>query len=166
MKYFRLLVWLMLSLMASSNAMAQPGQSQILGLSKEDRTELQGRLDWVRSLIHKRYGLTISLRKSADLVVLQRIVDERVIAQRDVFSQQSLGLAFGNTVVYGLGYHWVKVVDELGTDFAMQFRDTSIIGFPLTSISKRVEQGKKVDLKGLYDFYARSRSIHSAPQTR
>lgn len=46
---------------------------------------------------------------------------------------------------------WVIVEDEYGGDPAVRLPGTSVILFPLTMISKRVERGDKVDVFDLFN---------------
>ena len=57
----------------------------------------------------------------------------------------------GDICVQDLGFKWIQVEDETDTDPALQFQDTSLIIFPLTMISKRIERGETVDIYDLYE---------------
>jgi len=46
---------------------------------------------------------------------------------------------------------WVTVEDEYGRDPAVELPGTTILVFPLTMISKRIEQGEEVDIYDLFD---------------
>ena len=157
----RLLISLVLTAMAYSPAIAKPVESQISELSSADRSELNARIGWARTLVKNHYKLSLTFTKSSDLGVLQRVIDEKIVSPKNTVQQQSLGLALGNILVARLGYHWVIVQDVFGRDLAIRFRQSTKLGFPLTAISKRVEQGKPVDLQAAYRFYAQARSIHS-----
>ena len=50
-----------------------------------------------------------------------------------------------------MAFTWVQVEDEYGTDPAIQLPATSIILFPLTMISKRIEEGEDVDIYELFE---------------
>ncbi len=142
-------------------AFGKPKGTQILELSSKDKSELKTRLTWVRTLVKNHYGMSITLTKASDLKVLQRVLDEKLFSLKDTVELQTLGLAFGNILVDGLGYHWVIVSDEFGRDFAVRFQRTSKLGYPLTVISKRVERGQQVDLAGLYQSYSEAKAIPS-----
>jgi hypothetical protein len=45
---------------------------------------------------------------------------------------------------------WVVVEDEYGRDPALRMLDSSVLAFPLTSISKRVERGETVNAYDLF----------------
>jgi len=46
---------------------------------------------------------------------------------------------------------WVAIEDAYGRDPALRDEETSIVTFPMTTISKRVERGETVDVRGLFD---------------
>jgi hypothetical protein len=48
----------------------------------------------------------------------------------------------------------VMVSDEHGRDAAIRFKNTSVILYPLTMISKRIERGDAVDVFDLYNTLA------------
>jgi hypothetical protein len=48
-------------------------------------------------------------------------------------------------------YDWWMVEDEYGRDPAIRLKQTSLLLFPLTMISKRVEDGECVDVRTLYE---------------
>jgi hypothetical protein len=87
----------------------------------------------------------------SDLDTLQRLLDDGVYAADKTYELQSLGLCLGEVMLKQLGFHWITVEDEYGQDPAIQYRETSIIVFPLTMVSKRVERGEAVDVRYLYE---------------
>jgi hypothetical protein len=61
-------------------------------------------------------------------------------------------MAFGKVFVNDNdGYDWWMVQDEYGRDPAIRFRRTTLLAFPRTMLSKRVEDGESIDVSGLYD---------------
>jgi len=82
-----------------------------------------------------------------DLAVLQRLIDRNILAADDTYELQSLGVVFGMRLVDAIeGLDWAIVEDEYGRDPALRYLDTSLVLFPLTMISKRVEDGAQVDV--------------------
>jgi hypothetical protein len=64
---------------------------------------------------------------------------------------QSLGIALGDALAQKLGLQWVAVQDEYGRDPALRLEGTSVLLFPLTMISKRIERGEDVDVYQLFE---------------
>lgn len=89
---------------------------------------------------------------SADLERLQRILDSGVIDRTAKYSLQSLGVAFGKVFVNdNPGYDWWMVEDSYGSDPAIRYKRSTLLAYPRTMISKRVEDGELVDVRELYD---------------
>jgi hypothetical protein len=86
-----------------------------------------------------------------DLTTLQAIVDSGTITKDQTWRLQSLGIALGDVFESNTELHWVMVEDEYGRDPALRFHNTSNLIFPLTMISKRVEDGKQVRVQDIYE---------------
>lgn len=123
----------------------------------------------------------VSLPKPADLerFATQRAVIERFLADDDsrqkykkavgklgtlrgllalnkfkpdqTYELQCMGIVLGDAFVQELGMEWIMVEDEHGTDPAVRVPDTTVIIYPLTMISKRVERGETVDVFDLFN---------------
>ncbi|MGE0860862.1 MAG: DUF3806 domain-containing protein [Gammaproteobacteria bacterium] len=86
-----------------------------------------------------------------DLPLLQRLLDDARLDGEQTVALQALGLAFGKVFVRNeTGYDWWMVEDEHGRDPAVRFGHTSLLFFPQTMISKRVERGQHVDVERMY----------------
>jgi hypothetical protein len=90
-------------------------------------------------------------RDGSDLATLQALLDAGVPAPDQTYQLQCLGVVFGMMLVDALdGFDWVIVEDEYGRDPALRYLSTSLLLFPLTMISKRVEDGHRVDVAELF----------------
>jgi hypothetical protein len=65
-------------------------------------------------------------------------------------------VTFGDALAQKLGLRWVAVEDDVGRDPALVLEGTSILLFPLTSISKRVERGEQVVVSELFESACRT----------
>ena len=87
-----------------------------------------------------------------DLSTLQRIIDANWIEKEATQALQALGLAFGKVFAnHNPDYDFCMVEDEYGRDPALRYRETSLLAFPQTMISKRIEDGESVDIRHMYD---------------
>jgi NAD-dependent SIR2 family protein deacetylase len=66
------------------------------------------------------------------------------------------GVTFGDALAQRFAVSWVAVQDDQGRDPALVLEGTSILVFPLTSISKRVERGEQVDVYELFESACRT----------
>ena len=85
------------------------------------------------------------------LYLLEGILSKGFIESNETWKLQSLGIVLGDALAQKLDLNWIEVEDEYGVDPALRFKDSSVIAFPLTMISKRVEKGEQVDIRVLFE---------------
>ena len=112
------------------------------------------RLEEQRAVV-TRYLDEDNLKKYATaagkLGTLRALLNAAVFAPEQTYELQSMGVVLGDAFVQQMGFHWVIVEDDSGRDPAIKCRDTSVILFPLTMISKRIERGATVDVFEIYN---------------
>ena len=118
-------------------------------LNRDDSADLDAKRTWVREHYDE------SSRDKYDMLdgklrLLDTILRNQWIAPEETLKLQCLGVTFGDALAQKLGLEWVAVEDEYGRDPALVLHGTSILLFPLTSISKRIEQGEDVKV---YEFF-------------
>jgi hypothetical protein len=116
----------------------------------EDLLRIEAQRDWVRNhfspdALHKYDLLPEKLR------LLQVILDAGWIERGETVKLQSLGITLGDALVQELGMEWVMVEDEYGRDPAIRLPGTTVILFPLTMISKRLERAEAVNVVELFN---------------
>ena len=111
---------------------------------------IESKRDWVRN----HYTLE-SINEyntiSGKLILLDTILKSNWIEKNETYKLQSLGITFGDIFVQDLNFVWIEVDDEYGKSPALQLPDTTLIIFPMTMISKRIEDGQDVDIYDLYE---------------
>jgi hypothetical protein len=86
------------------------------------------------------------------LRLIQTILDNGWIGKEETWKLQSLGVAFGDALVQSVPeLFWAVVDDEFGCDPALRWLQSTTLVFPLTVISKRVEDNVEVDVTDLFD---------------
>jgi len=85
------------------------------------------------------------------LGTLRALLDASIFEPEQIYELQSMGIVFGDVFAQDMGFHWIMVEDEYGRDPAIKYQDTSVILFPLTMISKRIERGETIDIFDLYN---------------
>jgi len=125
-------------------------QQIIREISDEMKLRIEAQRDWVRN----HYD-TDSLAKydsfDGKLELLDIIIKSNWIQKDEKYKLQCLGITIGDALVQALNFTWVEVEDEYGTDPALKLGDSSLILFPLTMISKRIEKDEKVDVFELFE---------------
>lgn len=88
---------------------------------------------------------------SGKLRLIQTILDKNWINKSETWKLQALGIAFGDALKQEVPeLSWVVVDDEFGRDPALRWIDTTTLTFPLTAISKRIEEDVVVDVYQLF----------------
>lgn len=85
------------------------------------------------------------------LGLLRALLDQKVFKPTETYELQCMGIVLGDVFVQELGMEWVMVEDEYGRDPAVRLPGTSVMLYPLTMISKRVERGESVDVFDLFN---------------
>lgn len=108
---------------------------------------------WLRAQELIREHLDAELIAGADGVArLQELLDARVLGPHQTYDLQCLGIAFGRALVDAQeGLDWAVHDDEYGRDPTIRYEDSSLVINVLTMISKRVEEGRSVDLSELME---------------
>jgi Domain of unknown function (DUF3806) len=117
---------------------------------EEDLLRIEAQRNWVRNDFAddaiQKYSLL-----SEKLRLLQAILDAGWIEPSETAKLQSLGITLGDALAQELGMEWVMVEDEYGRDPAIRLPGTTVILFPLTMISKRVEKAEAVNVVELFN---------------
>ncbi len=119
-------------------------------LNPDDAANLEAKRKWVRehydeTARHEYETLHGKLR------LLDTILRNKWVEPTETLKLQCLGIAFGDALAQKLGLQWVAVEDEYGRDPALSQMGTSLLVFPMTSISKRIERGEEIDLNRLFE---------------
>ena len=113
-----------------------------------------GRLEDQRAVV-TRYldedGLAKFATAPGKLGTLRALLTADLFSPAQTYELQSLGIVLGDAFVQEMGFHWIIVEDESGRDPAIRFQETSVILYPLTMISKRIERGETVDVFDLFN---------------
>lgn len=86
-----------------------------------------------------------------DLERLQEIVDSAQVPVTNTQELQSLGIVFGKVFVNETpSYDWWVIEDEYGKDACIRYKETNLLIFPQTMLSKRIEDGENPDVIALF----------------
>ena len=130
----------------------QQPEPKFADLEPTDIASLEKQRALVASAAKERYGTAALTKTKQDLLILQRLIDDKVFSKTQTYELQSLGVAFGDVLASELPLHWVMVTDEFGTDPTLRFKETTLNVNALTMISKRVEKGERPNLSELLRF--------------
>lgn len=122
----------------------------IRDLSKEMTLRLESQRKWVRDH-YENNAFEIYNTLNGKLKLLDIIIKSNWINKTEKLKLQCLGITLGDALVQDLGFNWIEIEDEHGVDPAIKYGNTSLILFPLTMISKRIENDEFVDIFKLFE---------------
>ena len=132
--------------------MDQQGQT-ISALTDEDSARLAEQRAVVEAYLAEESKQSYQT-SAGKLGLLRALLDHKVFKPEQTYELQCMGIVLGDVFVRELGMTWVMVEDEYGRDPAVKLGSSSIILFPLTMISKRVEEGEDVDVFDMFNSLA------------
>ena len=105
---------------------------------------------YAKNLIRKSSGIEPTGDES-DLHLIQSCLDSLVNSTENIYEFQALGLWFGKVFLENnAGYDWWMVEDEHGRDPTIRWQNTTLLIFPQTMLSKRIEDGVNINIVELY----------------
>lgn len=104
----------------------------------------------ILELLRQHYGEVLLDHTEADLHLAQRLVAEEVVSRDQDLELQCLGVVLGNVLATRTSMQWAVVTNEYGTMLALHSTAIRFTLYPLTMISKRLQQRREVDIPGLY----------------
>jgi len=127
---------------------AYSGQMKFAPIPADVAANMDKQRAFVAALVSKNFPGKRLTKSKEDFALLQAIVDGKLLTKRQTWELQALGVCFGDALTsYIPGLKWSLITDEYGTDPTLQFKDTTTQFNALTMISKRVEEGREVDVE-------------------
>lgn len=130
-------------------AQAQLLDKRITPLSALDRQYMDRQRETVTELTLRHYGGRCC-RREAELDLLQRLMDDRIVREDDTETLQGMGILMGDLLAEELDLHWVVYEDARGRSRALQLDETDNFLFPATMISRRYESGDRTPVSTIY----------------
>lgn len=120
-------------------------EQKITDLDESMKLFIDTQLAWVKGHFStdSEYKFNTSAGK---IYLLQGILDNNLYDKTKTAELQALGICLGEILSQELKLNWVIVEDEYGKDPALRYKDSSILFFPRTMISKRIEKDEYVDI--------------------
>jgi hypothetical protein len=129
---------------------AQPTQ-KVVTLTQPDQQRLRDQRAIVEKFVTNEGSRQRYQTAAGKVQTIQAILQQGAFKPSETYELQCLGVVLGDAFVQDLKMEWVMVEDDQGRDPAVRLPGTSLILFPLTMISKRVERGENVDVIDLFN---------------
>ena len=133
--------------------MAEPPQ-QTSELTPEDLSRLAEQRAMIEAYLADDASREKYRTAAGKLGLLRALLEAHAFEASQTWELQSMGVVLGDAFVQELGLRWVIVEDEYGRDPALAVPGKTVLLYPLTMISKRVEAGKAVDVFELFNWTA------------
>lgn len=90
------------------------------------------------------------------LAIIQRVIDSGRLGRNDLWKMNALGVLFGDALEHAMEgrLSWVVTEDESGAAFALSWKHSDVLVYPLSAIRSRLQAGEPVDVHALYAEYA------------
>ena len=125
-----------------------PRVGQLSWLSQHFLAKQRQRVD---ALTRSSFGKPLG-NADANLDLLQRVIDNALIASADTGLLQALGVILGDIFVEkNKSLVWQAYQDELGVSHAVCLRNSKHCLFPITMLSRRMEVGLKPRVRQIYN---------------
>jgi len=134
-----------------AGAQAPEEDARITELTQLDQRYLAQQRADLEELARAGLGAFFTGDPDTDIPVLQRLLDEGVIADDDRRRLQAMGVVLGDLLADELDMHWVVYEDEVGRSRALRYRESANYLFPATMISRRREAGDLTPVQAIYD---------------
>jgi hypothetical protein len=136
-----------------SSARGVGGRSDqiVTALTDADQQQLAAQRAVVERFLADDASRANYLTAAGKLGTLRAILKANAFAPAQTYELQCLGVVLGDAFVQDLKMEWVIVEDAFGRDPGVRVPGTSILLFPLTMISKRIERGEMVDVFALFN---------------
>lgn len=103
------------------------------------------------AITRRHFGLQLK-QGQGNIPLLQRVLDENILASDDTEDLQALGVVLGDAyVARHRELSWRVYEDELGKSHAVCVASTKHCLFPITMLSRRVEAGAEPQVEQVFD---------------
>lgn len=126
-------------------------EARIGELTDLDRRYLAQQREDLEELARSELGAFFTGDPANDIDVMQRLLDEGIVAADDRRRLQAMGVVLGDLLAEELDMHWVIYEDEVGRSRALRYRQSDNYLFPATMVSRRREAGDLTPVQEIYD---------------
>jgi hypothetical protein len=131
------------------------GPQTFRDLGREDLDWLSAQRQRTEKLLEGNPDAQAKYRTGAGkLGVIRAVLEAKAFRPDQTFELQGLGIILGDALAEQLGMTWKMVEDKHGASPCLVLEGTSIVLYPQTMISKRIERGEAVDVFELFNWTA------------
>lgn len=124
-------------------------EQRISPLNPIDREYMASQRQRITELTLRYYG-GLCCRSEAELIYLQRLLDDGRVGREEREALQAMGVLLGDLLASELDLDWVVYEDAKGRSRALRLGNTENYLFPITMISRRREAGDTTPVTEVY----------------
>jgi Domain of unknown function (DUF3806) len=118
--------------------------------TEADQNQISAQVAVVLGMLHSRYG-DVQLRQTEDdLFLLQRLQDDGALRPGQEDELEAVGIVFGQVLAARTPLRWITVEWQGERGLGLQYPNTTVIVFPGSMISKRINRGERIEFESLY----------------
>jgi Domain of unknown function (DUF3806) len=133
------------------NKVANQPEQKITQLTEVDQKRLRDQRAVVERYLDNEDSKQKYKTAAGKLGTLRAILQGDVFKRDQIHELQCLGIVLGDALVQEMGMEWIMVEVQYGRDPAVRMPKSTIVLYPMTMISKRIERGEKVDVFELFN---------------
>ncbi len=131
--------------------MTTHSSQKVVPLTEGCQQRLEARRAVVEELLADDRSREKYRKPAGKLGAIKAILEAGVFDPNQTYEIQCLGTVLGDALAQELSMEWVTVEDGNREATALHLPGTSIVVFPLTMISKRLQRGAQVDIFDLFN---------------
>lgn len=92
------------------------------------------------------------LTVAGKLAIVRRAIEGSAVGPSDAWKLNALGVLFGDALTQAMEdrLRWVVAEDGLGPAYALSWKHTEVLIYPLSAIRSRVQDGLPVDVHAMF----------------
>ena len=135
---------------AAGSAHAQLLEKRVTPLNPLDRQYMELQRELINELTLRYYGGRCC-RSASELLLLQRLLDDRHVLPEQTQELQAMGVLLGDLLATEHDLQWVVYEDAAGRSRALQVEGTDSYLFPVTMIARRWSVGDTTPVQEIYE---------------
>jgi len=123
----------------------------------------QSSLDEMRAWAFAQGNPNEHLTTAGKVAIVQRVLESNELASSDNWKACALGVLFGDALQQAMEnrLQWVIAEDKLGTTFALSWKHSEVLVYPLSAIKSRLEECEAIDAHTLFSEHTSALPFHA-----
>jgi hypothetical protein len=125
-------------------------EETIQAATPADHSRISTHEEVVLKILRSRYGDVQLGHTEDDLNLLQRLSDDGALRSGQDADLESVGIVFGQVLSSTMRLQWITVEWQGERTLALQYPNTTVILYPGSMVTKRVNRGERLEFTTLF----------------